>query len=501
MRVRLVMRPGRSAGTAALLAGSLAALVGFPAVGLSHTADSGVTEAASPPSLEALQIPGALFGVLLIGCLIAFRFLRQSEYVERVRGFSRNARLLLVRGPFVGMSLGVWNLLFNLYLLALGFEPAFVAQMIAVNWLLHGLIVIPAGMLSDLFGRRVTFMFSYAANILSKVLLLSTLNPTWLLAFNAFSGATEGFHAIVGPPFLTEQSKPAERVHLFSLDSVLKTGSNFLGNLGAGVLPLLLAFTVGIGPGSGWAFRGALICSLPLMVGAFVPIYLIQEGWQRLSLRKWWSGVQSYRHIGMLALTSGLMSIGLGATAPFFNVYFASKLHASTENIGLVFSLGALAVAAATLLTPLLVKRWGKVNTIVWMRMSGIPFVLLMGMAEDLIWAAVFYLFVLILIGSIFPTLGMVDPVYQLFPMEIVQPAERGTTNGVIHAFKEFPMSIGSALAGFFIAKNVWFPTFWIAAICYAASSLIYLAYFRRLDVRAPAPEPPAAVAQPEEIA
>lgn len=499
MRPRVRRRVVRVAQGGALFAGLLAGLAGFPAVAFPH--DAGVTGATSPPSLAALQIPAALFGALLIGCLISFRFLRRSEYMERVRGFSRNARLLLLRGPFLGVSLGVWNLLFNLYLLAMGFPPAFVAQMVAVNWLLHGLMVIPAGMLSDLFGRRITFLYSYGANFLTKILLLVTWDPTWLLAFNALSGGAEGFHAIVGPPFLTEQSRPNERVHLFSLDSVLKTGSNFLGNLVAGVLPLSLALTVGVGPGSAWAFRGALSLSLPFQIGAWVPIYLIREDWQRLSLRKWWSGIQSHRHIGMLALTSALMSVGLGATAPFFNIYFASKLHASTENIGLVFSLGALAVAGATLLTPLLAKGWGKVNTIVWVRMAGIPFALLMGMTDDLLWAAVFYLFVLILIGSVFPTLGMVDPVYQLFPMEIVQPSERGTTNGVIHAFKEFPMSIGSAMAGFFIAQNLWLPTFWIAGAFYTASFLIYFAYFRRLDARVAAPRPSASIAQPEEAA
>jgi hypothetical protein len=183
----------------ALLCGALALPAGLPSLGYAHTPEGG--GAVTPPSLEALQIPAVLFGVLVVGCLIALRLLRGSDYVERIRGFSRNARLLLVRGPFLGISLGVWNLLFNLYLLALGFEPTFVAKMIAVNWLLHGLMVIPAGMLSDLFGRRKTFLISYAANVVSKVLLVSTLNPVWLLAFNGFSGASRGFTPSWARPF------------------------------------------------------------------------------------------------------------------------------------------------------------------------------------------------------------------------------------------------------------------------------------------------------------
>ena len=471
----------------------------LPSFAAAHSADAGrVALAAGPPRPEALKLPAVLFAVLLLGCVVAFFLLRDSEYVRRIRGFRPNARLLLARGPFLGLNLGIWNLLFNLYLLALGFEPAFVATMVTVNWLLHGLLVIPAGMLSDIFGRRITYLISYGVNIAAKIMLLITLDPAWLLVLNALAGGAEGFHAIVGPPFLTEQSEPEERIYLFGVDSILKTGSNFVGNLGAGVLPLAVALTVGAAPGGAWAFRGALFLALPIMAAAWVPIYLIREDWERLSLRKWWSGVRSYRHITMLALTSALMSVGLGATAPFFNVYFAAKIHASTEDIGLVFSVGALAVAAATLLIPLLVQRLGKVNTIVWVRMAGIPFVLLLGLTDDFLSAAIFYLISLVLIGSIFPTLGMVDPIYQLFPMEIVEPSERGTTNGVIHAFKEFPMAIGAGIAGFFIAQNQWVQPFWIASVCYTASFLIYFAYFRQYDEAAGDLGPAPAVARAE---
>ncbi len=494
MRKNLARRPGRRLFSL-LLPGPIL----LPSFAAAHAGDAGrAVVAAGPPRPEALVLPAILFGIFLAGSLVAFFLLRDSEYVRRVRGFRPNAKLLLLRGPFLGLSIGIWNLLFNLYLLALGFEPAFVAKMIAVSWLLHGLLVIPAGMLSDLFGRRVTYLCSYSTNIACKVMLLITLDPTWLLALSALSGGAEGFHAIVGPPFLTEQSEPEERIYLFSVDSVIKTGSNFAGNLGAGVLPLAVALTVGVAPGGAWGFRGALFLGLPIMVTALVPIYLIREDWQRLSLRKWWGGVRSYRHIAMLAVTSALMSVGLGATAPFFNVYFATKLHAATEDIGLIFSLAALAVAGATLFTPLLVQRLGKVNTIVWVRMAGVPFVLLLGLTDSILWAAVFYLISLILIGGLFPTMGMVDPVYQLFPMELVEPAERGTTNGVIHAFKEFPMAIGAAVAGFYIAQNQWFPSFWIASVCYAISFLIYFAYFRQYDAAAGdlGPPPPSAQAE-----
>ena len=52
---------------------------------------------------------------------------------ERFRGFSRNAKLLLIRSPFSGLSVSLLRLLFNLYLLAVGFDLLFVAKFAAIQ--------------------------------------------------------------------------------------------------------------------------------------------------------------------------------------------------------------------------------------------------------------------------------------------------------------------------------------------------------------------------------
>ncbi|MBI2223480.1 MAG: radical SAM protein, partial [Betaproteobacteria bacterium] len=77
---------------------------------------------------------------------------RCAPYLRRILGFSRNARLLLARTPLNGLSVSIWRLLFYLYLLAAGHDTLFVAQLASINWIFHGLTVIPAGILSDLFG-------------------------------------------------------------------------------------------------------------------------------------------------------------------------------------------------------------------------------------------------------------------------------------------------------------------------------------------------------------
>ena len=96
-----------------------------------------------------------------------------SEYLGAVRQFSRTARLYLLH--IIGKDLihGTWDVLFNLYLLAL-FAPTngvslfghhvaaieFVGLRLAVGPVASGIGALPAGLLSDRIGRATNVLGS-----------------------------------------------------------------------------------------------------------------------------------------------------------------------------------------------------------------------------------------------------------------------------------------------------------------------------------------------------
>lgn len=407
------------------------------------------------------------------------------EYLERIKNFSRNARLLLLRSLLVGLNWGIWTLLFNLYLLSLGFDKVFVAQMVAVNWLTHGAMVIPAGIISDMLGRRLTYLWAYSMAIVIRTGMLFVLEPSSLLALNAFAGAAEGFHAITGPPFMAEQSRPEERVHLFSISATFVGASLTIGNLLAGLLPLFLANSLGLTKEGAWAFRSALLVSIPLSVLTLVPIYLIQEKWQRVSVRSWLEGLKSKAVIGMLGLTAGIEGLALGLTLPFYNILFADRLQASSDQIGLIFSLMAVAVALSTLFSPFLVSKLGRVKTIVLVQVLGIPFLLSMVAYTQVPLVAAFFIVRKVLSGTeAGPGGGLSIPVERLFSMEIVRKHERGTTNGVVHAMSEFPMSFSALLAGPMMEAGQWTQLYYLCGAITTVSFLIYFWYFRGVEAK-----------------
>ncbi len=477
-----------SPGFGAAFAGVLAlAATAWGDVGHAHGPDEG-TRAPLAVWLVGIGL------TILVVVLVVRQARRGGDYLRRVRGFSRNARLLILRTPFSGLSVSIWRLLFYLYLLAAGHDTLFVAQFASINWIAHGLSVIPSGILSDLFGRRRVFLVSYGGNILGTAGLILVQEPMALLVLAAVQGAFEGGHAIVGSPFMVEQSRPDERVHLFSIGGFLTVGAASLGNLLAGLLPVAFGSLLGLGPEQAGALRAGLVCVLPVMLGSALPIYLIDERWQAIEIKRWWKSLESYGTIGMLALTEGGAGLALGMTAPFFAVYFARELHASTTAIGVVFGVGSVVTAFATLLAPLLVRRLGRVRTGAFLKFLGVPFLVLIGLAPGVVTAGIGYVLAIVLIGGAFPNKALTDPIYSLFSMEVVRDRERGTTNGIMHAFSEFPMGVGAWIAGPFMAAGNWAIPYWLAGGVYALAFFAFYAYFSRFEpARAVATEPVSA--------
>src|SRR3990170_3840589 len=81
------------------------------------------------------------------------------DYFATLGRFSRNARLFLSYALLSGLGTGIWNVMFNIYLLRLGYETTFVGLFWMVDMLFHGLFAFPAGLIGDKIGRRKTFVF------------------------------------------------------------------------------------------------------------------------------------------------------------------------------------------------------------------------------------------------------------------------------------------------------------------------------------------------------
>jgi len=77
-----------------------------------------------------------------------------QEYREAAGAFSRPARLYLLCEFLAWTGYGIFQVLFNLYLVQGGHDPAFVGRTVSLTALGLALAALPAGVLADRWGRR-----------------------------------------------------------------------------------------------------------------------------------------------------------------------------------------------------------------------------------------------------------------------------------------------------------------------------------------------------------
>ena len=81
-----------------------------------------------------------------------------GEYLAKTRQFSRNANLYVLHVIGMDMIHGSFTVLFNLYLLAIGFDVRFIGLRLMIGFISSAVTALPAGLVSDRIGRKASFI-------------------------------------------------------------------------------------------------------------------------------------------------------------------------------------------------------------------------------------------------------------------------------------------------------------------------------------------------------
>jgi MFS family permease len=405
------------------------------------------------------------------------------DYFRRIGMFSRNARLFLSATFLNGFTIGIWTVLFNLYLLELGFHEDFIGYTFLLGGLAAGLAAFPVGIVCDKIGRKKSLLIGVMVGSVFNAILVCTSNPILLLTaslFGGFGGLFGIMFWVVGPPFIMENSEPEERTHLFSINFATFFLSMMAGSFAGGFLPRVFGSLLGVGSESVMVYRVTLAVSVVFLFLSLLPFHAIKERQyqqnnatmsSRLSLK----AIQSRAVMGKLVLTSGLLGLGAGLILPFFNVFFQNRLQATPEQIGIIFALGNVMTAVGIVLAPVLSGRLGKVRAVAFTQFSSIPFILGIAFSLNLGFAVVSYLArgVLMVMGA---------PIYQNIAMEVVQTEERATTSGLMQMADRIPRAVGSSIAGQMMTGGSYVLPYMITSVLYFFGTTLFLAFFRKIE-------------------
>lgn len=402
------------------------------------------------------------------------------EYIARIKAFSRNARLFLLAGLLGSLYQQVYGVLGNLFLLEAGLSADFLGVMLAVSSLSNAVFALPAGMLSDRFGRKRLVVAGALLGFVGQLMLIARPSPSFVILSALVGGAGGAVLMVSTSPFLAENSTGEERAHLFSVNAATWTISGVLGSFLGGAMPLIFGRLVSSAPDSLLSYRLTLFSALLLLALSIVPYCILQE--RRLPRAERQAKpmrlvLPSKDLMYRILVPEVILGLGAGLIIPFLNVYFVRHLGASAAQVGTIFSVMSLATTVAILGAPLLDHKYGTVRTAVYTRILSVPLLLTIALTNSLWVGAVAAWFRSALMNASMPLVSK-------FNMEVSSPSERATLSSLVGMTWTIGWALGARIGGRWMEVYSYnFPYFFTAAL-YVISAIVFYHLCHPLEAR-----------------
>ena len=397
------------------------------------------------------------------------------EYALRVRAFRPNARLYLLNVIIAGVAMGVFRLLFNFYVLSLGYDEALLGRLVTINNLTALLFALPSGYIADQMGRKTTLIAAGALDSLSVLGMVLWPGEGVLYTANVIFGLGQSLAAVTMAPFLMENSGEHERTYLFSFSSGLQMASASAGNWIGGYLPTWIGNWQAVPPTDSLAYAGAMGVVALMWLISVGPLALMHTPRLSLSERSFFAPIDYARQhptmLGKLVLPMLVTSIGAGLLMPFMNIFFRQVHHQPDPVIGALFAWGSLAMGVGLLIAPPLADRMGKIEVVVVTQALSVPFLALLGFSPWFWLSAVAYYVRLTL-------MNMSSPVYNTFVMDKVEPSARATVASLVSMAWNFGWVFSPMISGWLQVNYGFGPVFIGTISLYSISIFLYWAFF-----------------------
>ncbi len=406
-------------------------------------------------------------------------------YIQSFSGLSGNARNLVVSAMLMWVGIGISGVLFNLYLVALGFNIAFVGLLAAVSTVGQASV---SPIMARLLRRWTAQTVMTAATSLAAfatVITAIVTNAVPLLFAVVLQGAAIAAASIPSAPFLMEHSTVEQRTHVFSAYVAATTFGSMAGSLISGLIPAVCGL-IPFFPGSAVAqdrlglLVGALVTALGILPLLRIADARVADGVAgtpvALSAVVDTDQDQARGDVIAMMVASAFIALSLGVIYPLFNVYFATVHHASTATIGVLYAVSGVVCTVAVLLGPI-AARLGALRWIVLGRLVTAPLLLVFWTHPGLAIAFTAYI-----CRNIF---GQITGVHEnTFSMEIVPARLRGA----VASWRTFSFNVGwtagALIAGVVVAKYGFDPVFVASTILTLAGVATWYCRFGRKAAR-----------------
>lgn len=306
-------------------------------------------------------------------------------YTRTVRHFSSDMRLYISFTIIGYLNIGVFQVLYNLYLNRIGLREDFIGTFNAVNTIAIAGAALAIGPIVNRYGPWICVAYGFAAFCLTSVGLALSSNTLILLLFAALQGIAVSFFSNPTMLIVIEYTTDETRQHASAIVYSSQALAGTLGNLGGGLLPKLIAtLAPALTTGSIGSYRATLMVGVVVAGLALIPLLRMRRVGGTLhgemaGVRRQ-TPVEARKKPGtrradfsVFIISGGLLAVASGAVIPFYNV-FLKRLGASTQTVGYIYAVAALVAAVVGLTGPVVSAKFGALRTVGVLRLSPLPF-------------------------------------------------------------------------------------------------------------------------------
>lgn len=401
-------------------------------------------------------------------------------YLHSVGRFSRNVWLVLIANAVMGFSyIGIYAVLFNLYLLRLGYGTEFIGQVNATGRLGFALFGLPAGIFAHRLGIRRLLIVGGVLMTLGLIslplgeFLPAPLHSLWLRIAYLIAWGGAALYFVNLNPFLMAVTPESERNHVFSAVAAMGPLSAFTGSLVGGSLPGLLGRILSVSSLSPAPYRYSLIFAGALFLLA-LPVLLATRA------------VHVEEHAGsddrtksapihlfaMMAFVVLLVHTGYGTALTFFNVYLDHGLHVPTHLVGILAATGQLAAVPAAAAMPGAIARWGHQRTYLLGGLGAGISLAAVGLLPHWTAAGIGYV-------SMMACGALSGPIFTVFSQGIVRARWRPAMSGTAFMTSGLSWAMAALVAGYVISGFGYRALFVLVGATTAAGAILFAVYYR----------------------
>lgn len=405
-----------------------------------------------------------------------------GEIFSNYSGMPKEAKYLIYASIVPAVAYGLIFTDISYFLTVIqGLPPDFTGLVISTMGISTFVASVFLGMAADVYGRKKMLI---AGNLLASVIvavLALTTDPALLIVAAILEGVSEAAVTASSSALLADKVENEKRTSLFSLYGFVQ---NLAFALGSFAVPFVIFFEL-----FGFTDKDShiLLYTLIAILGVLSTLIMLKVS-ESKKLKRPKAGEAGFlprKSMSVLlkyVLTGAILAFGAGMVVPLMTLWFNLQYGISDKISATILAVASVLIGFATLVSPLIAKKFGLVKAIVITQLASTLFMLLVPFSPNYALAGFVY-------GIRALLMNMASPLSQSMIMGLVAEDERGAVSGISGALWRLPNALSTFIGAWLMGIGLLAEPFLIASLLYAISIVLFWHYFR--NVRLPEEKAP----------